>query len=198
MIFVSFNDCIERYLAYCNFISPFFILAGEGLFEIIISIFFSINRDPFNSLKKNQEKISTGKFVLLIVLLILYFILSAIVNSYKVYCNVIYGPIARSLAEYFLNPLFNIYYFMDENDFHKNVTYFIICEILNITIEFIFYVHNEYIILYCCGLEYDTQDEIFNRSKLGEMQNLNPENVDELDVDSSVTFGMNELNEVYN
>ena len=195
---ISFNDCIERYLAFYNFLNPFFILAGEGLFEFIMSIFFSLNKDPFNGLRNNYKELGTGKFTLLIVLLIIHFILSAIINSYKVYCNVIYNPIARSLAEYFLNPLFNIYYYVDEDDFHKNILYFIVCEILNIIIEFFFYVHNEYIILYCCGLEHDTHDEIFERSISGEVQNLNPENIDEIDTDSNASSGKNELSEIYN
>ena len=50
-----------------------------------------------------------GKKFLFIFLLILYFILSAGVNIYKIICNVIYDPIAKSLPAYFLNPAFIIY-----------------------------------------------------------------------------------------
>ena len=69
---------------------------------------------------------------------------------------------------------------------------------LTLLLNSFFYVHNEYIILYCCGLEQDTHDEIFARSISGEIQNLNPENIDEIDTDSNASSGKNELSEIYN
>ena len=193
MIFTSFNDCTERYLVFYNFINPFIILAGEGLFEIIIAIFFSINKNPFNSLIKKYNEISTEEFALLVFLLFLYYFLSIIINVYKIYCNVIYNPMARSFAKYFLNPFFNIYYYLEEDDFHNNILYFIICEIINIIIDFFYYVYNEYIILYCCGLEHDTHDEIFERAKYGAFGYLSFESIDAVESSN----GDKELNEIY-
>ena len=59
--------------------------------------------------------------------------------------------------------------------FHHNVTYFIIIEIIYIYIVLSFFdcVFNEYIILYCCGLEYDIQDEVSNRENNQSQNELN-------------------------
>ena len=172
LMLISFNDCTERYLANYNFLNPFFILAGEGIFEFVISIFYSINKDPFKGIIDEYNENSTGKFALLIIILFIYLILSAVVNAYKVYCNVIYTPMARSLTEYFLNPLTNIYYYINENDFHNNYIYFIISEIVCIIMDFSFYVFNEYVILSCCDLDYDTRDEIHDRGSRPEQYSL--------------------------
>ena len=181
LVIISFNDCIEKYLAHFNFLNPFVIIMSEGIFEFIMSIFYSINKDPFKGMAEQYEKNSPGKFVFLIFLLFLYLFLSAIVNAYKVYCNVIYTPMARSLTEYFLNPLTNIYYFLNEDDFHGNYLYFFINEFINIIMDFSFYIFNEYIILHCCGLEYDTEDEIIERAKEIEMYHISTIKIDEDD-----------------
>ena len=57
--------------------------------------------------------------------------------------------------------------------FHRNVTYFIIIEIIYIVLSFFDCVFNEYIILYCCGLEYDIQDEVSNRENNQSQNELN-------------------------
>ena len=57
--------------------------------------------------------------------------------------------------------------------FHHNVTYFIIIEIIYIVLSFFGCVFNEYIILYCCGLEYDIQDEVSNRENNQSQNELN-------------------------
>ena len=65
----------------------------EGILEFIISIFISINNDPFKNFFK--EKDAERKPYVLVALLILYVLISGIVNAYKIYCNVIYSPMAR-------------------------------------------------------------------------------------------------------
>ena len=111
LIFISSNDCTERYLAYYDYINPFLILMLEGIFEFILSLFYSINKEPFKGIVDEYYQNDGGKFALLIILLIVYFFLSAVINVYKVYCNVIYTPMARSMTEYFLNPIINTIYF---------------------------------------------------------------------------------------
>ena len=164
---VTFTDCTERYLVDKNFMNPFKIIMFEGIFEFIMAIGYSIriDFDPFKEIKKEYNENSTGYFILLIFLLIVYLFCSAALNAYKVYCNVIYSPMARSLTDYFLNPFFNIYYFICENDFHKNYFYFSISEVISILMDFFCCVFNEYIILNCLGLEYDTKDAISQRAK---------------------------------
>ena len=169
LISISFNDCIERYLANYNYLNPFVILMSEGIFEFILAIFYSIGKDPFRGIINEYEESSGGNFALLIFLLIIYFVLCGVINSYKIYCNFIYTPMARSLTEYFLNPFINIYYLLQKNDFHQNYYYFLVCEIICILMDLSFYVYNEYLIFFCFGLEHDTGDEIHQRSLSFEM-----------------------------
>ena len=143
----------------------------EGIVEFIMAILYSINKAPFQELGNQYENNSTGKFALLIILLILYFLFSIILNSYKVYCNCIYSPMVRSLTDYLFNPFLNIYYFIRNTE--KNYTYFFINEVIGILIDFFACVHNEYIILFCCGFEHDTDDLISQRSEKTEIYHLN-------------------------
>ena len=170
---VTFTDCTERYLVDFDFINPFIIIMFEGIFEFIMAILYSININPLNEITKIYEENNTTNFIVLIFLLALYLIFSAALNAYKIYCNAIYSPMARSLTDYFLNPFFNIYYFIWEDDFDKNYFYFFICEIISIIMDFFCCLYNEYISLYCFGLEHDTKDSIAKRAILVEM---NPEN----------------------
>ena len=161
---ISFMDCIEKYLADANFINPFKIVMIEGIFELIMSSLFSIGKDPFNDIKKLYEENSSGKFIVLIFLLIFYFLFSGLINVYKIYCNIIYSPMTKSFIDYLMCPIFNIYYFIDANDFQNNYFFFFASEILSLIIVFFGCVYNEYIILFCFGLEHNTIDEIIGRS----------------------------------
>ena len=162
----TFSSCIEKYLVDINYINPFLILMLEGIIELIISFFYiSIYRNNFNEFISKLTKNSKGKFILLIFGFIFYIIIAAITNIYKIYCNVIYSPMARSLIDYLLNPFLNIYTFFVLNDFNNSVLYLIISIIICIVISFFGCVYNEYIILFCCGLEYETEDIIIERSR---------------------------------
>ena len=90
-----------------------------------------------------SNEISPGYFLLLIFLFFLYLILLAILNAYKVYCNVIYSPMAKSLMDYLMSPFFCIYYFIENDDFNKNYFYFFISEFIVIIIVFFSCVYNE-------------------------------------------------------
>ena len=105
-----------------------------------------------------------GNNVLMTFLLLIHFILSIMINAYKIYCNVNFSPMARSLVHFFMNPFSNIYYFLKQNDFNGNIFYFIISEIICVVTDFFGCVYNEYIILSCCDLETDTIDAINERS----------------------------------
>jgi len=184
----SFANCIEKYLADVNFMNPFKILACEGAFEVVMAILFSIGKKPFDELIKlyDNEDITKGDKILLSFLILLYFILSIVVNAYKIYCNVKYSPMARSLAHFFMNPFMNIYYFIVKKDFNGDIFYFIISEVICLATDFFGCVYNEYIILSCCGLEVDTIDEIIIRATCLEnipLYNINnPDNEDNNDV----------------
>ena len=80
---------------------------------------------------------------------------------------------ARSLNDYFFNPFFNIYYLFAENDFHKNFLYFSLNEIICLIMDFFGCVYNEFIILFCCGLDHDTKYGITKRAINAEMKAIN-------------------------
>ena len=132
---------------------------------------------PFENIKCN--------LALFIFLFILYTLFQVIVNIYRIYCNVIYSPMARSLVDYLMNPFINIFTFFVSNDFLSNYAYFIIIEITSIVMSFFGCVFNEYIILYCCGLEHETQDEIADRAydqfqkELNDISTINNNEIDD-------------------
>ena len=178
---LSFANCIEKYLADVNFMNRFKILACEGAFEIVMAILFSIWKNPFNELIKlyKNETITKGDKIWLSFLILIYFILSIVVNTYKIYCNVNYSPMARSLAYFVMNPFMNIYYFLKRNDFNGDIFYFIISEVICLATDFFGCVYNEYIILSFCGLEADTIDEISERAK--SLENIPLQIVNDID-----------------
>ena len=100
---------------------------------------------------------------------------------------------ARSLVDYLMNPFIYIISFFASNDFSHNFVYFIIIEITSIVMSFFGCVFNEYIILYCCGLERETQDEIADRAKnqfqkeLNDISTINSNEIDD-DIRKSSTI----------
>ena len=162
----TFNNCIEKYLVDINYINPFLILTLEGIFEFILtSIYIGVfNKKFLNGLKIFINANGTKK-LLRILPLIGYILISTISNVYKIYCNVIYSPMARSLINYLLTPVFIIYTFFINLDFNRNVLYLVISIILSVVISFFGCVYNEYIILFCCELEKETKDSIAERAK---------------------------------
>ena len=165
----SINNSVEKYLVDIDYMNPFQILLFEGLFGILFSILASITpRDPFNDIKIQFQKKETGRTILIIFLLFLYFIFSMIINAYKVYSNIIFLPMTRSLIKYILNPFFNIYYFVMKLDFNKNYYSFFLSEIICIIMSFFGCVYNEYIILSCHGLDKETEFAIGERANTSE------------------------------
>ena len=196
--FISFIDVIERYLVEYNNMNKFKILSTEGIFGIILCVVFALveEKNPFKEMNKTYTQLNDrGKKFLMIFFLVLYFILSAGINIYKLICNVIYTPIVKSLSAYILNPLLIIYYFIWENDFkskgEKNYFYFILNIILSLIIDFFALIYNEFFILYCCKLEQGTHFAISNRAENNRLKEL--EMLDD-DIERTVSFDEYYLN----
>ena len=106
----------------------------------------------------------------MIFLLIIYVILSGGKNTFRILTNKIYSPMTATLAEYFLNPFYIIYYFIFHNDFisngNKNYAYFIINIILSLLITLSGCVYNEFLVLFFCGLERETHSQVSKRASL--------------------------------
>ena len=74
----------------------------------------------------------------------------------------------RALTDYFLNPLYLAIYFSLKNDFmskgERNAGYFTVNFILSVLMSICGCIYNEFIILFCCGLEYNTYEQIVKRA----------------------------------
>ena len=193
-IFTTFTDAVEKYLNEFNFLNPMLILTAEASFGIAFVAIYSISKNPFQELIKYHEELDTGNFILLIFLLFLFFVFSAGINIYKILSNVLYTPMAKTVSLYVLNPLMIIYSFFYDNDFlyegKPNALYLILNIILALIIDFFGCVYNEFFILYCFGLEYETHYEISKRAnkhnqliKLKDIYDDNNNNDDEDDND---------------
>ena len=140
----------------------------EGFFGLIIcSIFFSAE-NYFNDATDVYKKCSGGDFTFFIFLLIFYVILCGIKNVFKMVTIKLYSPMAKSLTDYFLNPIYLSYNFGLKADFmtkgSRNIPYFVVNLILSFIISFFGCVYNEFIVLLFCGLERNTHDQISKRA----------------------------------
>ena len=191
LIFVPFTDVIEKYLIEFNFINPFLILMIESIFGFIFISIYSAGENLFKNFNEIYSNCSTGEFVLFIFLLFLYFVFSAGTNAYKILTNGLYSPMAKTLAVYILNPLIFLYYFIIGNDFlsdgERDWFYFIANIIISLIISFLGCVFNEFIILSCCGLEYETHSFVSKRA--GDDENINDiKMLNDLDLDPDSEF----------
>ena len=173
-IFLSFTDITERYLADYDYLNPLLMLMTEGIFGFIMTILYSFYQDPFKEIKAVYKKVETWQFFILIFLLILYMIFSAGINVYKIFCNVLYSPMTKSLSTYFLNSIFIIYHYIDRNDFiiegDRYFFYFFINLFFSVLIDFLGLIYNEFFILNFCGLENDTHIGITIRANKQEIE----------------------------
>ena len=168
--FNSLLDSIEKYLFEYDYFNPFKTLMWEGFFGTIITLIYCFIDNYFNKLVIYYNNKSTGKFVGLIFLLFLYIILCGGRNAFRVVTNKIYSPMVKSLTDYLLNPIYDIIEFSRGKDYlsfgKRNIGYFIINLILSLIITICGCVYNEFIVLFCCKLEYNTHHEISQRASI--------------------------------
>ena len=165
----------------------FLIITYEGLFGCIITLLSFIYQNPNPEVYKIYKYESTGRFALFLFLLFLFYIFSALRNSFRIMTNKIYSPLELTLSNYFVNPLYIIYSYIDGEDFltkdGQNVFYFLINFIISILALFSTLIYNEFIVIFCCGLEHNTYLQISRRSKLEdlemEIKNLSSEGFDD-------------------
>ena len=91
-------------------------------------------------------------------------------NAFRVLTTKIYSPMTTTFMDYILNPFILIYYFAAEEDFisygEKNYAYFLINLILSIIITFFGCVYNEFLILFCYGLQLNTHNQVTKRADI--------------------------------
>ena len=188
----ALEDSVEKYLIEYNQLSPFLILMIEGILGFIFSIFYSLYSNPFNEINQYKKNRTISEFTLLTLALVLYMILSGGNNTFRLLTLKIYSPMTSTFMRYILNPFYIIYYFIFENDFisnnQSNYAYFIINLIISLILSFCGCVYNEFLILFCFGLERDTHNQVTKRSVTeNEMSLLNVLFTNESDKDSEIS-----------
>ena len=166
-LFNSLLDVVDKYLFEYDYINPFKCLMLEGLFGLVYSFIYFSYRNPFPGIIKYYKNNSQNNGVL-IFLLVFYSFLCGGQNMFRVTTNKIYSPMAATLSQYFLNPLYIIINFILGSDFNsngkRNYIYFIINFLLSFIISFSGCVYNEFLILFFYGLQHETHDQISLRA----------------------------------
>ena len=161
-------DVTEKYLFDYDYINIFSMLVYEGLIGIICFIVFFFNNKNYQNEGKNILK-DMSKFnwslISFILLSLLYTIISGFKNAYRVKTNKYYSPMSRALFESTLDPFLFLYNFLTQNNKeNKGIWIYFSLVVFSLSvIAFFSLVYNDFIILYCCGLEYNTYTEINKR-----------------------------------
>ena len=169
---LSCMNSIEKYLFEFNYMNPFAVLIYEGTIGFFLSYIPLIQQSFYYdfSSKIKKTKRETGNIVGFIFMLIAYIILSGGVYIFRLMTTKKFSPMVTTLAEYVLNPIYFIYFYFGLNDFKDNdkldIPYFIVNFIISLIISFFGCVYNEFIILFFCGLEVDTYDQVSKRADI--------------------------------
>ena len=154
------------------------MLIYEGLIGIVIYILYFISNKSYQIHAKNLLNDMSEfdwSFVYFIFLIISYLIISGLRNSYRVKTNKYYSPMSRALFESTLDPILFLYYTLKYNEKDQYYGYWLyfgfILFCLTI-IAFFSLIYNDLIILFCCGLEYDTYIGITYRLSSQEFEHI--------------------------
>ena len=192
----AFLDTIEKHLFEFDYLNPFKVIMIEGFICVIFSLFFYLYYLIFKNESFHFYKDDVN-IIYLIILLILYFILSGLKNIYIMITIKLYSPMTRALTETIFDQFILLYYFIqDANHSIINWTYYIINFICLIIIVFCSLVYNDFIVLYCCGLERNTYKEIRKRSLIYNINDMLEEN--NSDDNNSEDDDIKELNDKKN
>ena len=173
MLFIQFGNAliesIEKHLYEYYQLDPFFVLMSQGIVGFLFCLIHSFIYSPFEDIIKFRQSHSTSEFVILIFAFLLFLILSGGKNSFRVLTTKIYSPMTTTFMDYILNPFYLIFYYISGRDFisygKKNLAYFLINLFISVIMSFCGGVYNEFLILFCCGLERDTHRQVTQRSK---------------------------------
>ena len=179
----GFLDTSEKYLFEFNFVNTYIMLIYEGFISIILYIILSIiYMNPLTIIKKIIDEEKETNFyiiIILIVLLILFIILSGFRHIYRVNTIKLYSPMTHALTELILDPAFVAYSLAEMDDKDDIISFFwpyvVIIVICLIIMSFLSLVYNDFIVLYCFGLEENTHLEIKNRAKFYSLTDIEVE-----------------------
>ena len=169
------------------------MLIYEGIIGIFLFIFYYLSNDTYQKQGKNILKNMSEfdlSFVYFIILIILYIIISGLRNSYRVTTNKYYSPMSRALFESTLDPFVFLYYTLikkKKNKYGRGYwIYFGLILFFLVIIAFFTLIYNDFIILYCFGLEHNTYHEITGRL-------YSPNISEDDDQNSSISFTKEEI-----
>ena len=186
-LFCSFQFIIEKYLLEYNQTNPYLLLMIEGIFGIIISIIYYVFFSPLDDIIRFYNKKSPFEFFMLIMGFIFYMILSGGKNLFRLLTTKIFNPMTTTFMDYLFNPFYIIVSFIFFGDFisdgERNWITFGTNLFISCIISFFGGVYNEFIILFCCGLDRETHNQIVRRS----VMDKNLSNLYEDDDDISLT-----------
>jgi len=163
----SFLDTTEKYLFDSNNINIFTVMMIEGginTISLFIYYYFDGYPNQFEKFDSKMPKESSRNFniFIFILLIVLYFIFTGLRNIYRVSTIKYYSPMVRALTEAIFDPFsFGI----KNRDKWKEAFYLINLSCL-VFMVFASLVFTEFIILYCCNLEYYTHLEITKRGRI--------------------------------
>ena len=162
----AFLDTIEKYLFEFDFMNPFKCMMFEGLINTFLTLslvfIFQVSLEDITTLLD----IISRKFYI-IIFLVIYFLISGFKNIYRVITIKIYSPMTRALCESIFDPFLVVYYIF-QNDDEKDFFFWLYCGVIlfaSVIMPINSCIYNEFIVLYCCGLEHETHLEITKRSK---------------------------------
>ncbi len=170
---VALNNTIEKYIIDIDLISPYRVLFMQGIIGFIFIIIYSNFEDSFSELKIIFNHNSAGMLTLFIFLLLFYTIFGMFKNIYRMTTIMWFSPMNKHLADIIINPIYIIYYFSVGEDFvnnkkEKNYFYFFLNLILLVIFDICGLIFNEFLVINCCGLEYNTYNSIVVRAKIME------------------------------
>ena len=148
--------------------NPFYSLLFEGFFGLLFSLVYDLCNDSSKKINEFIKNKTSSEFAILIFCLIIYTILSGLMNLFRVNTTKIFTQMTTSAILYFSNPFYFIIYFSLGEDFvtkkERNYAYFFINLIISLLISFLGLVFNEFIILFFWNLESDTHIQIVKRA----------------------------------
>ena len=176
--YLSMMDGIDKYLMEFEFFYQFKIIIAEGGFGTILTLLFCLVENPFNDIKKVYKSNSGSYFGIFIFMLVFYFAISGIRNAFRIMTNKLYSPMVLTLSDNISNPIQVIIDYLYNNDFKtgnsQNILYFTISLILSIITTSSTFIYNEFVVLFCCGFDYDTYYQITKRAhfEMIDMKNI--------------------------
>ena len=194
----AFLDVTEKYLFEYDYINILSMLIYEGLIGVFFFIIYFIVNKTYQDQGRNIIKDMSHfdwKLITFILLIIAYTIISGFRNAYRVTTNKYYSPMSRALFESTLDPFLFIYNFFTLKFFEGDSIrwiYFGVILFGLLVIAFFSLVYNDFIVLNCYGLSYNTYNAINSR--------LNSDNIERndtvIDVSKTITTeGSNEGSE---